>query len=264
MSLHHDKSYNIAKLKISLGRTFVSAALIRPIRQLFILILFIFSASLHAQQLRSSVSPEFAEGLHAKFLQHLAMKLNLELLIVPMPYARRIQALRNGNIDIMVGLKEGHDTNGEFVYLHPSYESMRSGFFVLAKNSHKITTKNDLEGLLMATTIDESAQNKHRHDDLYGLELVPVGSLNQKIEMLLRNRVDMFNHFSDSTIRTLRNRNLSDIIVPADFQRPEISDYYFAVSTKSPWLAQKTHFESVLSVEVAKASFKKIRKQHYQ
>lgn len=39
------------------------------------------------------------------------------MVIIPMLFARRIKALRKGEIDIMVGLQQGHEESMDFTYL---------------------------------------------------------------------------------------------------------------------------------------------------
>ena len=112
---------------------------------------------LHAQQiLRSSVSPEFIDGLHYKYLRFLATELNAELVITPMPFARRVQALRNGELDVMVGIQYGHANKDDIVYLQPAYEELSHNYFVLNERQDNLISSASLHGLIMAVTINAS------------------------------------------------------------------------------------------------------------
>lgn len=155
------------------------------------LLFFVCQAWAHANTniLRSSISPEFPQGLHAKYLALIANEMDLELSIVPMPYARRVLALRNGQIDIMVGFRERIDTNNEITYISPHYEELKTAIYVLAKNHHKYQSNEDLNGVTMGTTIGSKPNIRSNFINSIGLNLVRVTSLEQKIEMLLKELI---------------------------------------------------------------------------
>ena len=98
---------------------------------LHLVILVFVSSSSNAQELiRSSVSKEFMNGLQVKYLKNIAKHMNMEIEILPMPFARRIKELRQGNLDLLVGLQREDDEQDEVVYIAPSYETLRHTFFV--------------------------------------------------------------------------------------------------------------------------------------
>lgn len=229
------------------------------------LLLALSSPAVKAQDtIKSSVSPEFLQGLHAKYLHFIAHQSNLHLQIIPMPFARRVTALRHGKIDIMVGLKDGHQENEEFVYLKPSYSIDKGYFFILAKNHGLMTGPADMEDKLIGVTIDEHRNLKPEGRSLNGAKLIPVNSLQQKIDMLLLGRTDMFRHFLNSTQRALTNQGFKDKIVLAQYQLPEETHYYFALSTKSPFFAKRRQFEAFIAKELEKGSFQNIMAEHYR
>jgi polar amino acid transport system substrate-binding protein len=78
--------------------------------------------------IRSSVSQELENGLHAKYLNYISTKMDMSLEITPIPLARRIQELRKGNLDLMVGIRRDSEEEDEFIYVLPSYEKLRHTF----------------------------------------------------------------------------------------------------------------------------------------
>lgn len=52
----------------------------------------------------------------------------MSLEITPIPLARRIQELRKGNLDLMVGIRRDSEEEDEFIYVLPSYEKLRHTF----------------------------------------------------------------------------------------------------------------------------------------
>jgi ABC-type amino acid transport substrate-binding protein len=213
--------------------------------------------------LRSSVSPEFMDGLHAKFLSHAAKQMGMELDILPMPFARRVLALRNGDIDIMLGLREGIETRGDFIYLEPSYEILKTGYFILKENYDKVNSEDDLSGLLLGASIVRSSAFTGSLLLEHGVQLVPVSTLQQKIDMLIKGRTDLFSHFIQSTRLVLEDRGLKNKIVLSKIQSHENIHYFFALSTLSPHFDKRHQFEKMLKEQVAKGAFIALCKSHY-
>lgn len=210
--------------------------------------------------IRSSVSPEFPDGLHKKYLDFLATQLDKTLEVYPMPFARRLLALRQGDIDLMVGLKGSHEENEDFIFLHPSYEKLGVAYFVLKEHLHTLKSEGDLKMLLLATTIDGEYRKTLEGR---GLRIAPVTNLQQKIDMLMSSRVDAFVHFFGSTTATLKKMQLSEVIVPAIYQPQETREYFVAISLKGGALPYKERLEEIISRAIRDGVFETIRKEHY-
>ena len=178
-----------------------------------------------------------------------------------MPFARRLDALRRGDIDVMVGLQRADDVQDEVAYLYPSYEALRHTFFVLSTERHKLKNFEDLRQLDVGVTIH--AKYFERFNQESALAMVGVSTLKQKIRLLENGRIDTFLHFKESTLPTLKNMQLSERIVLADYQPNEQANYYFALSTNSPFIKRREQFEQAISAGVKNGKFAEIRRQHY-
>lgn len=225
------------------------------------LLLLVQVAQAEGLVIRSSVPEEFPNGLYAKYMQYLANKMNMQLEIIPMPFARRIKSMRTGKIDILVGLQSYKEEPGEIIYLKPSYESLRHTFFVAQKDKHRLKHFDDIQEMVIGVTIN--ATYFTRFNQLENLAMVPVSTLNQKIGLLNKGRIDTFIHFQESTLPTLKKMGLEDEIVIADFQTTERNEYYFTISKHSPLMPYLGQFEAVIAAAVAEGDFKRIRQQHY-
>ncbi len=214
-----------------------------------------------AGTIKSSVSPEFPDGLHTKYLQYLASQLDMQLDIYPMPFARRLQALKNGEIDIMVGLKGTHNENGQFVYVRPSYEKLRTGWFVLASSKHILTKAEHKSRLTMGITIDEKTKID-KAQERYGA-IVPVTDLRQKIELLLLGRIDSFSHFEASAKKVIREMGLEQQVVLAPYQDQQTRPYHVAISSQSQLVGRIAELEQIIRKGVADGDFLNIREFHY-
>lgn len=211
--------------------------------------------------LRSSVSPEFPDGLHAKYLRFIATKMDMELDIVPMPFARRIVALQNGQIDLMVGMQRENSTSDAIIYIYPSYEKLRHTFFVLASGKNQLTSFDDLTRLKIGVTIH--AKYYRHFQEQEGLALISVTSLKQKVELLLKGRIDTFIHYQESTQPLLTQRQLTDVVVMAPYQPTEHNEYYVTISEKSRLFPYQEKLHRIIKTAVENKDFVNIREAHY-
>ncbi|GGW80296.1 substrate-binding periplasmic protein [Alteromonas halophila] len=209
--------------------------------------------------LQSSVSPEFPDGLHAKYLRYIAQKMDSDLAIYPMPFARRIDALKQGEIDIMVGLKNAYEEDG-FVYLKPAYEDLRNTYFIRADHGETLQSAKDLSSLVVGVTIDNPASML----DLKGMyrAVVRVSSLRQKIQLLHLGRIDAFTHFESSTRLELRELGLDDEIIVADYQPGKIRSYYVGLSKQSDFYPDRQKLNRIIEQGVANGDFAALRRAH--
>ncbi|GAC14797.1 substrate-binding periplasmic protein [Aliiglaciecola lipolytica] len=209
--------------------------------------------------LQSSVSPEFPSGLHAKYLNYIASKLDVELVITPLTFARRIVELQNGNLDIVVGLSPVYTKETGFILLKPSYESLQNTIFIKNTDHQKISTLESFKQSTLAVTIGGTYFEHIDNNDWPAL--VKVSSLEQKIGLLEKDRVDGFIHFAPSTIKVLDTNNR--IIIPAKFQTDSPQGYYFALSKKSKLMSRVAELEGIIARGKLNGDFKNIREQHY-
>lgn len=201
------------------------------------------------------------DGLHTRYLRYLAEQMDMELEIYPMPFARRLVSLENGEIDLMVGVKGSYPEKG-FVYLRPSYETLRNTYFVRADELHILTEPSQIDNLTLAITIDDQTLMDKAYDKVGGI--VPVTSLEQKIMMLDYGRVDAFVHFESSATLKLKQLGLDQKVVPALFQPGKARQYFFAISTHSPLYKHKAEFERVITQGAERGDFAAIRFEYEQ
>lgn len=227
---------------------------------LICILLGIFSVKSLANELRSSVSPEFINGLQTTYLKYIAKRLEVKLAILPMPLARRLKAIRAGDIDIMVGAKRTYQPNGDFVYLQPSYESLGSSYYIAKHNIDRLNVKSDLSKLIVGMTIDDRYHQKLAKED--GIEFVLVSSLRQKINMLKLGRIDTFIHFTSSADLKIKQLHLEEELIHARFQ-PSKREYFVLLSTVSRFMERKIEIESIIANGVESGDFAEMRKTHY-
>ena len=225
--------------------------------------LFIIANDVEAKgTIRSSVSPEFRNGLQEKYLQYLADKLSMDLKIYPMPYSRRIRALKKGEIDIMVGISSSLQESNEIYKLSPAYEQIQSQYFVRNEDATNFSKEENLQQLVVGMTINK--QDTYKKLEQEHEETVYVSTLEQKVELLVLGRIDAFLHFKQSAQRLIEQKGLKDKIRVLPFQGGVKDHYHFGISTQSPFYQHREMFEAVIKQGVESQDFQRIRMAHYQ
>ena len=211
--------------------------------------------------IRSGVPSDVPNGLYAQYLSYLANQMNMELELTPMPFERRLHWMRTGKIDVMVGMQKNQDEQDVFIYLAPSYESLRHSLFIQKDNTHKLQSFDDLKKLSIGVT--KNARYFERFELETDLIMIPVSTLRQKVGLLQKQRIEAFIHFQESALPVLKKMGLENEIVLSDFQTTELNEYFFTLSEKSPLLPYKEKFESVISEGVKRGDFARIRSEYY-
>ncbi|NCP66395.1 MAG: transporter substrate-binding domain-containing protein [Paraglaciecola sp.] len=232
--------------------------------RLLSLLLLTFSSTQAAalEFIRSSVSPEFPDGLHAKYLRYIAEQMQLKIDIVPMPFARRIVALTSGQIDIMVGMQRENDQEDKVIYLFPSYETLRHSFFIMKDRGIQLNDFADLSKLNIGVTIH--AKYYQRFHDQADLALISVSTLEQKVNLLSKGRIDTFIHYEHSAVAYLQHHNLQDTIVLAPYQPTEYNEYFVTISAQSQLFPYQEKLQAIIRAGHDNGDFARIRAQHYQ
>jgi polar amino acid transport system substrate-binding protein len=93
--------------------------------------------------------------------------------------------------------------------------------------------------------------------------MVPVSTLSQKIELLMKGRIDIFIHFQESAVPIITDMGLQNEIVLADYQPIEVNQYYVTISQNSLLIDKKHLFETAVREAVANQEFATICREHY-
>lgn len=233
---------------------------------LFIFILSIISFSTMAEEnsdtINAAVAEGFPNGLHAKYLRYIADKLNVKLNLSTMPFARRVQEVRNGNLDIIVGIQQTEDRKDEFIYIEPYYETLSYRFFTLKDNQASINFFEDLQQKLVGV-------NKHskyfpafnQSDEIFKVNVV---NLKQNIQLLMKKRIDLFIHYEESTIPTLKALGVDELIVKTNYQPEHSNKHFVAISNKSKLTNRLAELHLIMQQAMSNGDLRDIRLKHYQ
>jgi ABC-type amino acid transport substrate-binding protein len=235
------------------------------VKILFIIFICFFGAFSQAIEefkiMKSAVAEGYVDGLHSKYLRYIANKLSVEVTIDVMPFARRVKAIKNGSLDIIVGVQRTRVREDEFIYIEPYYESLSYRFFSLTKTRHMVKEYDDLRGKLIG--INRHAKYFSPFDNDVGFEKIATSSLKQNIDLLLYGRTDIFIHYEESTLPKLIDMRLTDKIGKTDYQPQHIIKHYIAISDKSGLMKMKKQLQQLVKNGIENGDFLKIREIHY-
>ena len=241
----------------------LTPVLLIPVRNTsaWLLSLLLFSGNTQAQEpIVAAVAPGFPDGLHAKYFRFLAKELNQPIHIKPLPLARRVKELEKGEVDMMIF---GKDDNPALVALMPPYSAVTEMFFVRSEDRDKFTNNAQLK--LAIVGLSQGTNTYAIFDKKDYSSKVRVKSLEQKIQLLERKRIDGFVHTGLSVNKVLVEQGLTENIVPSAWQPASLKrSAYFFTSKKSHLFSQRNKLETIIEKAKKEGKFKEIRNQYYQ
>ena len=218
---------------------------------------------------KSAVSPDFPNGLHYKLLQHISKKLNQPVDIQYAPFARRLNLLNNGQIDLVVGIRKTPEREKKYIFINPGYSiaSGGSGLYTLTKKftTDRTTDKaidNKTTRLIAVTT---GSLYLADYKLPYPYKKIEVASLEQCIKLLLRGRIHGFVHSKVAANRTLNLMSLTHKISLTERSVKNKGQVvnYIAIA-KTSMLANKVEQLKQIAQELRQGEYQKIYQQHYQ
>lgn len=209
----------------------------------------------------SAVSPDFPDGLQAKFLQYLANELHTPIKIATVPFARRLRELQKGTLDLMVGVAQERSELSGLVLIEPAYESLETCLFVPLAHKDEYNKPDSLEGKVIAIT--RQARVRELVPELNNAKVIELESLQQKIDMLALGRIDGFFHIRQSTLQFIEQRRQSLAISPTPLVVPSSYNLHVAISRNGGLWPRRAELEKIVRKGVEQGAFKKIRASHY-
>jgi len=139
-------------------------------------------------KLKSAVSPQYVAGLQHQFINYLAEKSQLDISVYYIPFARRLEYLKQGKLDFMVGLFYRSDRAALIHFIKPSYYDNANVLFVRHDSSLQLTNINQLKAYKIGSIIGSRLFNEYDNSPTK----MAVGSVTQLIKMLAIERIDGF------------------------------------------------------------------------
>ena len=211
--------------------------------------------------IRAAVAEEFRTGLHSKYLQYFADILNVTLELSTMPFARRIAQIKSGELDLIVGIQKTEARQDEFIYIMPHYELLSYRLFTLKKDQNKIKSYQDLSGKYIG--VNRYAKYFKVFDEDKTIDKFKASGVMQNIELLLRNRIDAFIHYEQSTLPLLAKADIDNNIVQTPYQPNIEARHYLAISSHSVLVKRQHELQQIIAKAIKNKDLLTIRLNHY-
>lgn len=229
----------------------------------YVVVVLFFCLQCHADKtvIRAAVADELKDGLHSKYLQYFADQLNVTLELTTMPLARRLEQIKSGELDIIVGIQKTAAREDEFTYIMPYYERLTYRIFALQKNENNIKSYQDLVGKYIG--INRYAKYFKAFDENDAIYKFKATGVIQNIEMLLRERIDAFIHYEQSALTLLAQFDEENKITQVPYQPTAEVRHYLAISNHSVLMQRKNELQQIIISAIKNKDLLTIRTNYY-
>jgi polar amino acid transport system substrate-binding protein len=210
----------------------------------------------------SSVAEENKDGPDAQIIKAIAHKLQAKLILRYAPFKRRLQLMKSGEIDFMIGLLKTSQRERFIHYLLPAYKSRSDTvFFVPKGKATKVLRYEDLYRLKIGTTFGSKYFPRFDEDNRLRKEAVSSGISNFK--KLLKGRIDAVVCPEGAGIDMIHQMGISDQVAIAVYRFAQAKYVYVGVSRKSDLMDQIAMVEAVVRKMVKNGDIRKIIVHYY-
>ena len=226
------------------------------------LILILSTPGRTEQVILSSVSGEYRDSLNLKILNALAGKLDAKLSIINAPFKRRLQFMKTGTIDLMVGLLRRPEREAYIHYVSPPYKNRSdTAFFVKKGAGSLITQYEDLYCLKVGTNIGSKYFHRFDRDTKIDKESVPQETLN--FRKLILGRVDAVIQAEPYGIELTHEMGLADQIDIAEYRFKKEKHVYIGISKKSSMMTRLDQIEPIIQKMIKDEEIRALISRHY-
>lgn len=185
-------------------------------------------------------------GSNVEIAKLLAARMNKTIEFIYCPFARCLAMTREGKADMMLTVLKNEERKGFLSYLEQPVHSLVSPVrFYLKKDNHlTIESYEDLDKLSVGVL--RGATYFERFDEDEALTKVAIKSHAGLIEMLLKNRIDTFLGKESSIEVVAEDDVYENEIKMAPYIYNKKSDFYIAISKKSPLNKEVAEFSKAL------------------
>lgn len=188
-------------------------------------------------------------GLDVDLLNEISRRTGLQFDIQVMPWARGLERMRQGHVDLMTGLARTLEREAYVEYLSPPYHACAPRFYGSAVLQGQVRDYGDLSRLRIGYVL-ESAYFEPFDSDTR-LNKRGVNSESQLLEMLQRGRIDLLVGTDCQVDYDRRDPALAQRLFKMSYEPPNRTALYIGFSRKSPQQAARTLMETALQSIVA-------------
>lgn len=192
-----------------------------------------------------------------------ADKFNATLTAKNVPFARRLDQLRNGDIDILCGLFKNDDRESFAYFLTPPYKSKSNKYFFIRKGEGtRLQKYEDLYTLKVGVHI--GSKYFPRFDEDQRLEKYATPQHAGRFRMLVSDRIDVIIHTDVYGLELMHQLGLQDEVEIAPYKYTEENPVYMAISRKSKLFERKDELEDVFRLMMESGEIDRLIHAYFQ
>lgn len=206
--------------------------------------------------LKSAVSESYKTGLQYQFLKKIAAELNVGLILSYVPFPRRLHQLKQGEIDLMVGVSYRKGRADYIYYLKPHYFNNPIGLFVRSDAQFNINSAEDIGAL----NIGVVKSSKYFPELDNSPNKVPISTVEQLVKMVSYGRLDGFVHNKKGAEKKVQQMEMQSQVKAHDFILPVDNRIFIGISKKS-WLYRNK--KMLAKIKKIQRGYEKLRSHYY-
>ncbi|WP_028579726.1 substrate-binding periplasmic protein [Desulfogranum japonicum] len=236
------------------------------IKQILIIIVLLFSGSLSSawaeQEIWKTSFPNTLD-LNYAITKALADKFDATLQGKRVPFARRLNQLQTGEIDLSCGLFKNAVREKYAYFLSPPYSTISNKLFFMRKGEgYRLQKFEDLYSLLIGVKIH--SKYYPRFDADKKLRKYATTRDESRFNMLIAHRIDAVIQTDLYGFATLRKMGLEDKIEIAPYRYTSQNPVYMAISRKSKLMKQTNELEQVFQIMVESGEIRSIIERYME
>lgn len=210
----------------------------------------------------SSVAEEYIDGPDAELLKAIAEKLKADLKFKFAPFKRRLQLMKDGDIDFMSGLLKTAEREKYIYYVSPPYKERSDTVFFLTRGKQALLQKyEDLYAMKIGTNQGSKYFPRFDHDTKLNKESVPSGVPN--FRKLLLGRIDTVIYAEAGGIDLVYKLGIADRVEMAEYRFARKKYVYIGISRKSHLMDHKLKIDSLIGSMIDSGEIKRIIVNYY-
>ncbi|WP_163337876.1 ABC transporter substrate-binding protein [Desulfopila sp. IMCC35008] len=192
-----------------------------------------------------------------------ADKFSATLTANKVPFARRLDQLKNGEIDVLCGLLKNNDRERFAYFLRPPYKLRSNKYFFIRKGEGKrLQTYEDLYKLRVGVHIGSKYFPRFDEDEKLKKFVTPYYA--DSFKMLVSGRIDVVIHTDVYGLEIMNQLSLQDNVEVAPFMHTEKKPVYMAISRKSKLFNRKDELEDVFRLMVESGEIDRIIQSYFR
>lgn len=198
-------------------------------------------------------------GENIDIIHLLAKSIGLKPIYIRCPFVRCLAMIKNGQVDMIMGLSKSVAREKDLIFLNPPYllQHQPLRFFTLKERNISIKHFQDLKKLHVGTI--RGAAYFPLFDSNQEIAKVELTSSEQLINMLLKGRIDTFLDREESVLPLLSIAEYQNKFTMADYQYNKPMNSYIVLSRHSQAKRYANELSQVLAKALSDGTIKEIR-----